>query len=481
MASNNLKSRLFLSLLLATLISILMVSLIACDSDKSKTQQKATSFVAIDINPSVELILDQNNMVMSVSCGNTDANVMLYGEDSLVGLDVSLAVDKITRLAIKHDFLTDDNNAVSVAVTSTNNVDEQALFDKIKNEFVKSKNDIASKIDIKVQNCIDIVLQSELEHIKSNKSGVFGYDDTLTVARYKLIKKALMADKSLCMDEAVTKSNEALAQIVDNFNNKYEQKFGSAYIFAVTEAELGYKRAKQALIDSALLAYAPTKNIEYSLNVASYTSLKAILSTLEHNYYLLLEYTSNPIFDAKDLGDVINLYGNAISPLEFDKFKTKFADDDGNFDYKSTKDFLNKLFRNATTDAEREEIALVCDDLCTLRDQLNASASANIMSSDETIKITASLGLAGASVDVNLDTTDGINRAIQSLDSQITDIYAMIVAELSKDELAEIVKIQTNLSQQIAQIEKDYIDELAEIEKIFKEKIEDRKSAIQNA
>ena len=63
------------------------------------TQSKAQSFVSLDINPEITLTLDENGAVLTVVGENEDANVLLYGEETLVGMNIEAAVEKITALA----------------------------------------------------------------------------------------------------------------------------------------------------------------------------------------------------------------------------------------------------------------------------------------------------------------------------------------------------------------------------------------------
>lgn len=46
-----------------------------------KTGDEAATYVGIDVNPSVSLILDGDGKVLSVAAENEDAQVLLYGED----------------------------------------------------------------------------------------------------------------------------------------------------------------------------------------------------------------------------------------------------------------------------------------------------------------------------------------------------------------------------------------------------------------
>ena len=72
--------------------------------------------VAIDINPSVELII-KDGKVSGVTAANEDGAVLLSGE-TLEGMSVEAATDRIVALAEELGFLTDENNQVKITVVS---------------------------------------------------------------------------------------------------------------------------------------------------------------------------------------------------------------------------------------------------------------------------------------------------------------------------------------------------------------------------
>ena len=63
----------------AGLSGVLFISLCAGCAAKEGKDEGAVSYVGIDVNPSVSLMLDKNNKVVSVIAENEDAQVLLYG------------------------------------------------------------------------------------------------------------------------------------------------------------------------------------------------------------------------------------------------------------------------------------------------------------------------------------------------------------------------------------------------------------------
>ena len=87
----------FSKILAASLSGAMVVSLAAACGNGGKDEGKAVSYVGIDVNPSVSLVLDKNDNVLSVLADNEDAQVLLYGE-TLVGMSADEAAKKIAAL-----------------------------------------------------------------------------------------------------------------------------------------------------------------------------------------------------------------------------------------------------------------------------------------------------------------------------------------------------------------------------------------------
>lgn len=72
-------------ILAASLSGAMVVSLAAACGNGGKDEGKAVSYVGIDVNPSVSLVLDKNDTVLSVLADNEDAQVFSTGKTSSAG------------------------------------------------------------------------------------------------------------------------------------------------------------------------------------------------------------------------------------------------------------------------------------------------------------------------------------------------------------------------------------------------------------
>ncbi|MGN1078038.1 MAG: hypothetical protein ACI4ST_05940 [Candidatus Gallimonas sp.] len=125
-----------------------MIPLAGC----SQEEAEASSRMTVDINPSIELMLDDENKVVSVTALNDDGGVIIAGE-TIVGKSAENAVEIIVSVACETGYLvegsvTADENTVSVSV-SGNTEAAQALCDKAiaKAEAVLEEHGIEGKVE----------------------------------------------------------------------------------------------------------------------------------------------------------------------------------------------------------------------------------------------------------------------------------------------------------------------------------------------
>lgn len=123
-----------LTLLLATLIaSVGLFGVVACkkNNDDATTEVKR---MTIDINPSVEFILDAENKVVSVTGLNDDGDLLISGE-IIVGKTAEEASEFVVKLATDAGFIVegDEENAVSISISGKEKEVEE-LYNKVKNK-----------------------------------------------------------------------------------------------------------------------------------------------------------------------------------------------------------------------------------------------------------------------------------------------------------------------------------------------------------
>lgn len=109
--------------------------------------QTPTSYVSVDINPSIELGINSFGKVITVTAFNTDGETVLAGL-SILNANVENAVKQIVKSASQNGFIKDDGSTF-ISVTAETNNEQKA--EKLKQdaqtgaeEAVKSENDTAT-------------------------------------------------------------------------------------------------------------------------------------------------------------------------------------------------------------------------------------------------------------------------------------------------------------------------------------------------
>ncbi len=127
----------FLTMLLFTLLLILLPVFNALLYPEKPIVTK----FGIDINPSIDLMLDENDEVVWVLAKNKHAEILLSGEN-FVGKHVKDATDKIIKLAARAGYFSTSpeqelniTNAVLISAVSENAEKQQSLLDSVKNDI----------------------------------------------------------------------------------------------------------------------------------------------------------------------------------------------------------------------------------------------------------------------------------------------------------------------------------------------------------
>ena len=171
-------------------------------------EKEAKSMVTIDTNPSIELVVDEKDKVVSVRGANDDGKLVLYGE-KVVGKDVEKAVEIIIQAEIDTGYIVANAqigaNQFSLTVSSDTTVESSELINSIQNK-VKEVCE-SNHIDIELEES-KALARSELEKL------ALELDPTLTEERVKEMETSqLLAVVKLYQLETVELYNAKLEEL----------------------------------------------------------------------------------------------------------------------------------------------------------------------------------------------------------------------------------------------------------------------------
>jgi hypothetical protein len=203
----------------------------------------ADTYVTLDINPSVELIVSPRERVIYANALNEDGEVLL-GELNVIGLKLDVAMQLIIDTAIELGFIDaeDEETLVDVSVISNNNQIGEMIRTRIKDQINQRFNDRA--INGGARDKTDDNYQPAFV-LEARSYGV-------TPGFLFLAQKAVFMDDSLTLDVALEMEVGELQAIVKaQFENKRDIIITLKDEFLATRAEI--KAVYQPQLEALML------------------------------------------------------------------------------------------------------------------------------------------------------------------------------------------------------------------------------------
>lgn len=309
----------------------------------------ANSFVIIEINPSIELEVNQDNKVVSVNPLNTDGYFFLEELD-ISNLKLDTALEKIMTQANAKGFLQTETSKITVSAVNKNKKTEESI-----NTFIQTT----------VETIKPGVMNKNEELINEAK--------TLNVSpgRMLIIKRAMEVDKTLTINEALEKDvkdlvaimNKNVKEKVDKFEDQYKnnieklknKKSDYLHELELREEVVNTKLEElEELIDSnttrnLVLLFVNTNFTEYKLNPLNFKDLDDLFVDIENFYNEYFEF----------LEDIIEYNFKNQEKAYRDKVNENAKNDEGDFSFDFEDGFSFNKYYNRYTDDEKEVIRLI--------------------------------------------------------------------------------------------------------------------------
>ena len=487
-AANSGKKKTFISIIAGACVLALVIGIAAIVVNKNKDKDQV-SYVAVDINPSVEFLVDKDGKVVTVIPENEDAQILLAGEE-LEGLTFEAAIDKVGTLAVKCGYLKNDNNQVTITVSGSVEL-SASLYD-----VAKAAIETAGKaVGAVVTEGTNYLLEREVAYLKSNNQGKEGYD-TLTAGKLRLIKTAMLADRTLTMDDAVKMSEEDLVKRVNEHKEYLKGKVETSLAIATEGATTLYEVSKQAYLDSAYVSVA-SQSLKNDIlgggaktyNAAKYLALNATYGILTGVSDMLDIYKANPVITEDDVLNLLN-FVDADADEEAVAVVNEIKAAYGECTLDNIQKYIKSLAYDEEGNARKLEIAFQIYTGTEENDQILAAKMA--LSADgfdlsgilgpisEYIKIGGEEGSFGEMVD-SLFSALGVKvseiKDQATLENAITAVKdardkALADCAFSYEELKAVEEKQASYAEKIASFEKTMTDAIASAKANFEKMIE---------
>ena len=138
------KKRLISIFLLCTLL-LTAISFTSCSN--AKPEEGSVTRMTVDINPSVEFMIDDQNKIVSVTALNDDGSILIVGE-AFVGKTPEEAVEMMVTLASDTGYLVQGNAEVSENTVKISVSGDSKYAEQLKKDITEKANDTLKALDI---------------------------------------------------------------------------------------------------------------------------------------------------------------------------------------------------------------------------------------------------------------------------------------------------------------------------------------------
>ncbi len=231
-----------IAIILFTIFACSICALSACNVNNGPANKtEAEAYVSLDINPAIELIVDKDNVVVSVIGENEDAQVLLYEETGIVGEKIDQATKKITDLAIKYGYLNEDNTVVDAIVSSEDEKFAEDVLGTVNTSITATAEGLGLSVIVDGEGAYSLLRQ--MEEIKKqypNNEAI----QNMSVAKFKLALSVSEKGET-SLEVALTLDDAELIEMLKSASAKIEQFATEAYLAAKAKALALYDQATE--------------------------------------------------------------------------------------------------------------------------------------------------------------------------------------------------------------------------------------------
>ncbi len=478
-------------------LSLLLVFTMILAFASCEKEHGSPSYVSIDINPSIELTVDENNKVVSVYAANEDANILLYEEEGILGASIEDAIAKITELAIELGYLDEENKVVGTTVSSADAEWVSTLQEKVNTKITATAKNSGLEITTDAEGAYSLL--RKLEQLKAQ------YPDNQEIQNLSVskLKLALSASENgeITLESAIELDDTQLIKMIEESHKELEAFATDAYIKAKQEAFAIYDELSGIAIDG-VYGEIYLKNVTSHLTTFWYGHTYQMYKTSARGFdaiadaLVFVEMSKNYPLDDEQVSKVMN----ALAITD----RAVLEDSDGNVTVNSVYAYADKEFKNTPASAELEAMKAELD---TALDTVESAVDAKIQeelkkhqpeieqaiaTSAQVMDLIASLIPASAKTALeaqNAEYNSTINELKTILETGVVsqakmrecadkmnelaeNMLAKIKADLSEQELSEAEQLIADRQQTIATHRQNMENAIAEIEATVKAELQ---------
>lgn len=307
-------------LLLVMIFSVTLLG-VGCGNKNAKTTQ-----MQVDLNPSVEFMLDKNNKVVSVTALNDDGAIIISGE-AFVGLKADEAVELYVKVCTDTGYLVQGsatatkNNDLKISL-SCDTAQAKEIYKKAKSKVEKFYNDnnikgnLAELKEISIDDIKATVYASfpELEGQEISKDELLAKLKEARVETKDILSTNIRNMYYTAKDyELSLAENEKIAEIINNAGDAYAEIY-KTYKDVITRFDDAIEK-----LNSVRNEYLIDDSSSYQKAVKEVLEAKKELLKLEKRYAELDAKEDRTLSESAEylkLGTELNVKKTALTTLE---------------------------------------------------------------------------------------------------------------------------------------------------------------------
>jgi hypothetical protein len=167
------------------------------------------SVITIDVNPSIQIITNRKDKILSVTALNEDARSVIAGND-YSGEKLEDTVDVLMNSLVEQQYIREDQKAILLTVTNKN-------ADKA--DKIRSRADAAILNSLEAQNIKPTILSQIISREKSRTKLAGKYN--ISEGKLKLIQDMISVNSGLSLDLLAQLPIEKLLQLADGARDRF--------------------------------------------------------------------------------------------------------------------------------------------------------------------------------------------------------------------------------------------------------------------
>lgn len=257
-------------------------SKITSNKSVKATPETVDSIVSLDVNPSIELLINDNERIIEAKALNKDAQTVIDDMD-FKGSDLTLAVNAIIGSMVRNGYIDELSNAILLSVDSDNKKHSEKLKEKLADEIGEILNGEGLKGEVISQTIK-----------KDKKISKLAEEYGITNGKAQLINKIIGKYPEYSFTELAPLSIHQLNQI---FSGKKVEISGNTQ---PEKERIGKAKAKKIAVDTAGLGDTQIYNYKCELNDESKDLVYIVkFDTLDDAHSYTIDAYSGKIKDSR--------------------------------------------------------------------------------------------------------------------------------------------------------------------------------------